>query len=344
MTASVTVGVVLHDSALDVVGCLAALDRQTRRPDSVVVLDNGSSDGGLDLARAAMPGARFERSDVNLGFAAGHNRIMGMARAEAHVLLNPDCRLAPTFLERCLVALDADARAGAVSGRLLRFRDDAPDGGPLEELSDDIIDSTGMQGLRNRRVLDRSSEQPANGRDMTAVEVFGTSGAAAVFRREMLEDVAFEGEILDESFFAYREDVDLAWRAQLLGWRCRYEPGAIARHRRRVAPGRRRQLPERINRLSTANRWRMIAKNELAAGWRRDWAAILARDVQILGYCVLREQRTLAAIADVVGDAERLRQRRHDVMRRRRADDDAVIRWFGRDSERPVGGGSDVKA
>jgi GT2 family glycosyltransferase len=337
MSLRVTVGIVLHDSADDIRGCLSALAAQTRLPDAVVVIDNASSDDGLDRARSAMPDARFERSAANTGFAAAHNRVLGLEPAEVHVLLNPDCRLAPAFLERSVEALGTDATIGSVSGRLLRFRDDSPDGGPPEELPDDVLDSTGMEALRNRRVLDRSSEMPAAGRDLGAADVFGASGAAAVYRRSMLEDAAFEGEFLDEAFFAYREDVDLAWRAQLLGWRCRYVPDALARHRRRVAPGRRGRLPARINRLSVANRWRMIAKNELAAGWRRDWRPILARDVQILGYCLLREQRTLLAVADLLGGMGRLRARRRDLMRRRRADDGDMLGWFGGRSERHVG-------
>lgn len=337
MSLRVTVGIVLHDSADDVRPCLAALADQSRRPDAVVVVDNASRDNGLDRARAAMPEARFDRSPVNAGFAAAHNRAMALAPADVHVLLNPDCRLAPTFLERSVGTLEADDTIGAVSGRLVRFHDDSPEGGPLEEQPGDVLDSTGMIALRNRRVLDRSSDLPAEGRDLDAADVFGASGAAAVYRRAMLEDVAFDGEFLDEAFFAYREDVDLAWRAQLLGWRCRYVPAALARHRRRVAPGRRGDLPTRINRFSVANRWRMIAKNELAAGWRRDWRSILARDVQILGYCAVREQRTLLAVADVVADAGRLSARRRDIMRRRRADDADVLGWFGDRVERRVG-------
>ncbi len=336
MSLRVTLGIVLHESAQDIGACLSAVDAQTRPPDALVVLDNASSDNGPDLARKAMPDARFERSLTNVGFAAAHNLVMALEPADVHILLNPDCRLAPAFLEQSVEAMEADATIGAVSGRLLRFRDDSLDGGPLEELPDDVLDSTGMVALRNRRVLDRSSELAAAGRDPAPADVFGASGAAAVYRRSMLEDTAFRGEFLDESFFAYREDVDLAWRAQLLGWRCRYVPAALARHRRRVAPGRRGRLPARINRLSVANRWRMIAKNELAAGWRRDWHAIVGRDVQILGYCLVREQRTLLAVTDVLGDMGRLRVRRRDVMRRRRADDDDVLGWFGDRSERRV--------
>jgi GT2 family glycosyltransferase len=209
------------------------------------------------------------------------------------------------------------------------------DGGPFEEGASDIIDSTGMVALRNRRVLDRGGGELAAGRFAEPGYVFGVTGAAGVYRRAMLEDVAFEGEILDERFFAFREDVDLAWRAQLLGWRCRYEPGMVARHRRRVAPGRRRSLPASVNRWSVANRWRMLIKNELPLGWRLDWPAILRRDAQILGYAVLREQRTLGALLDVIGDVGRLRERRRDVMRRRVASDDEMVAWFGRVTQLP---------
>lgn len=335
MTSTITVSIVLHESADDIASCLEAVAAQTRLPDTVVVLDNASSDAGADIAARAMPNAQLIRSSMNLGFAAGHNRAIARAPADLHLVLNPDCRLFPQFLEAAVAAFETDPAIGSVSGRLLRFRPDAIDGGPLEELPDDILDSTGMVGLRNRRVLDRGSGLPAHGRDLYDADVFGASGAAAVYRRAMLDDVAFRGEWFDESFFAYREDVDLAWRAQLLGWRCRYVSSAVARHRRRVAPGRRRTLPARINRLSVANRWRMIAKNETATGWSRDWWAIGTRDVGVLAYSLVREPRTVAAVLDVVRDASRLRTWRRDVMRRRRVADDDVLAWFGREEARP---------
>lgn len=332
-----TVSLVLHDSGPDVRGCLAALGAQTRPPDDIVIFDNASTDDGVDIARRSLPGARVECSEANIGFAAGQNRAIALAPADVHVLLNPDCRLEPSFLARAVDVLEADPTAGSVSGRLLRFRPGDSDGGPFEENGSDLIDSAGMVGLRNRRVLDRGGGQPAAGLYSEPGYVFGVTGAAGVYRRSMLEDVAFEGEIFDEAFFAFREDVDLAWRAQLLGWRCRYEPAMGARHRRRVTPGRRRRLPAAVNRWSVANRWRMLAKNELGLGWRRDWTAILGRDAQILGYCLVREQRTLGAIFDVLGDVGRLRERRRDVMRRRVATDEEIVAWFGRVEQHPLG-------
>lgn len=334
---SVTVTIVLHQSAGDIGPCLAAVRAQTRPPDAVVVFDNASTDDGLDEARLAFPDVLAVRSDANLGFAAGHNRAIDLAPADVHVVLNPDCQLAPQFIERTVAALAEDRRIGAVTGRLLRFRTDRGVADqPPHELPDDILDSTGMVGLRNRRVLDRGTEESSRGAYTRPEYVFGASGAAAVYRREMLEDVAVDGEIFDEAFFAYREDVDLAWRAQMLGWRCLYVPAAVARHRRRVAPGRRRLLPSAINRRSIANRWRMIAKNETAHGMRRDWAAIAWRDVLTLGYCVVREPGSLGAVADVVASGRRLRRWRRALMARRRAPDAQVAGWFGGRAAEPV--------
>lgn len=332
---TVAVSIVLHNSARDIEGCLSALKNQTRPPDAVVVVDNASSDDGLARARRVLSEARLLALRTNIGFAAGHNLAIRKVPADVHIVLNPDCRLAPLFVERVTRVLEGDPGAGSVTGRLLRFRQ-PDDPGPAAELRDDRLDSTGMIGLRNRRVLDRGTDEPAHGRYLDPGYVFGASGAAAVFRRTMLEDVAVDGQFFDEAFFAYREDVDLAWRSQLLGWRCRYEPTALARHRRRADPGRRRQLPARIKRMSVANRWRLIAKNEVSLGWQRDWAHILARDVVILGYSWLREWTTLGAVLDVLGDRDRLRTWRQAIMRRRRVDDEEIVAWFGRVVQRPL--------
>lgn len=337
MGLTVSVSIVLYNSARDVEGCLQALKDQTRQPDAVVVVDNASRDDGLARARRELPDGRFLRHHRNLGFAAAQNRAMAVAPADVHVVLNPDCRLAPTFLERVVSVLERDPTAGSVTGRLLRFRSEE-DPGPLVECPDDRLDSTGMLALRNRRVLDRGSDRLAAGVYLEPGYVFGASGAAAVYRRAMLEDIACDGQFFDESFFAYREDVDLAWRAQLLGWRCRYEPSALARHRRFVTPERRRQLPPEINRTSVANRWRLIAKNEVPLGWQLDWAHILARDVAIIGYCWLRERNTLRALVDVVSDRGRLRRWRTNTMRRRRVSDAQMVAWFGRIEQLPLDG------
>ena len=97
--------------------------------------------------------------------------------------------------------------------------------------------------LREQRHLDRGADQPDTGQFDTAGEIFGPSGAAAMYRRNALDDVALNGQYFDEDFFAYREDADLAWRCRLFGWTSIYVPTAVAHHRRRVTPERRAELP-----------------------------------------------------------------------------------------------------
>ena len=90
-----------------------------------------------------------------------------------------------------------------------------------------------------------------------------------MFRRPFVEAVSVDGEFFDEDFFAFREDADLAWRAQLMGWKCLYVPSAVAWHVRRVTPERREQLPHEINWHSVKNRFLMRGKNASVAPNRR---------------------------------------------------------------------------
>ena len=100
-----------------------------------------------------------------------------------------------------------------------------------------IIDSTGIYFTPNMRHLDRGAEEVDRGQYDRPQYVFGATGAAAFFRRSFIDDVSVEGEFFDEEFFAFREDADLAWRAQVMGWKCLYVPTAVAWHVRRRHAG-----------------------------------------------------------------------------------------------------------
>ena len=182
-------------------------------------------------------------------------RRMAEARGDWLLSLNPDVILSRDFLSKLVAAGEQDSRIGAVCGKLLRWRP-----GEAAERTQ-IIDSTGIYFLRNLRHLDRGSDEIDRGQYERPEYVIGATGAAALYRRKMVEDVSVDGEFFDEDFFAYREDADVAWRAQLLGWRCLYTPQAVAWHVRRVTPERFKELPDLINRHSIKNRFLMRAKN-----------------------------------------------------------------------------------
>ena len=99
------------------------------------------------------------------------------------------------------------------------------------------MDSTGIYFTPMLRHLDRGSQEVDNGHYLNFDYVFGATAAAALYRRQMIEDISILGEFFDPDFFVYREDADVAWRAQLMGWRCVYTPLARGYHVRNVLPG-----------------------------------------------------------------------------------------------------------
>jgi GT2 family glycosyltransferase len=312
----VSVGIVTWNSGADIDACIESVRAQTYPAIELLVADNASADetrGRLEVLTRA-----DERIDMesNRGFAAAHNALVARSRGEFYLCLNPDVVLDPAFVDTLLAALATRPRAGAATGKLLRRADPR------------IIDSTGIVMLPAQRHLDRGAEEIDAGQWDRPDLVFGASGAAALYRRSMLEDTRVLGEYFDEDFFAYREDADLAWRAQLLGWSCVYVPGARALHGRRVTPERRAAQTKDVNRYSVRNRFLLRLKNQTPALALRFLVPTLVRDVQVLGYVLLREWSSLPALADVVRLAPRALRKRRAVMSRRVTSSTELARWF----------------
>jgi GT2 family glycosyltransferase len=167
-----------------------------------------------------------------------------------------------------------------------------------------------------------------NGHYLNYEYVFGATAAAALYRREMIEDVSIDREFFDPDFFVYREDADVAWRAQLMGWRCVYTPHARGYHVRTVLPGNRRALPAEINMHSVKNRFLMRMKNMTGGLYKRYWLAITARDLLVLACCMVREQTSLKAFWFLIRNHKRIMAKRQEIMRRRRVNDDYIATWF----------------
>jgi GT2 family glycosyltransferase len=133
----------------------------------------------------------------------------------------------------------------------------------------------------------------------------------------VLDACAVGKEVLDEDMALWATDADLAWRAQLLGWRCAYEPAATAAHVRTYSPSTRAQVAEAHRRLQFRNRYLMWAKNETAAGLWRDAPLITAYEAAAFGYVLLRERHLLAGYREVRAGLPAARRRRRIVQGRR---------------------------
>ena len=232
----------------------------------VVVIDNASTDGTVDILEQFADRCRIYYNDENLGFAAAQNQAIERTQGEWVLTLNPDVLLLPNFIQALVDAGQVDPKVGSVCGKLLTIRAtfDLPD--------KQLVDSTGIYFTPMLRHLDRGSQEVDNGHYLNFEYVFGATAAAALYRRAMIEDISVLDEFFDPDFFVYREDADVAWRAQLMGWRCIYTPLARGYHVRNVLPGNRRALPSAINMHSVKNRFLMRLKNMTPDLYRRNWA------------------------------------------------------------------------
>ncbi len=247
---TVAVVVVTWNSSRDIAACLDSLLAQSYPIDSIVVVDNASTDGTPDLVAQRYPSVILDRRHANEGFARGNNLGIAATASDWILTLNPDARLEPDYVKLLLEYAADRSRIGMLAGKLLRE--------VAAEGQGEIIDTTGIEIFLSRRVRDRGAGEPARGRWGVPERIFGACACAALYNRELLDDVAVNGEIFPESFFSYYEDADLAWRAWRRGWEAWFVPGALGWHRRGGSP-----VGNRFSRYMThRNRLWLIARNE----------------------------------------------------------------------------------
>src|SRR5580700_4528106 len=318
----VSVTLVTYNSGRFIKRCLESVLEQKYPNLEVIVIDNASTDGTVDLLEQFSDNCQIHYNDENIGFAAAQNQAIGLSSGEWVLTLNPDVLLLPNFIQALVEAGQVDPKVGTVCGKLLTIRAtfDLPD--------KQLVDSTGIYFTPMLRHLDRGSQEVDNGHYLNFEYVFGATAAAALYRREMIDDILVFGEFFDPDFFVYREDADVAWRAQLMGWRCMYTPLARGYHVRNVLPGNRRALPPGINMHSVKNRFLMRIKNMTGDLYKRNWLSITTRDIVVFGACLVREQSSLKAFWYVTRNWKRVMAKRREIMSRKRVDDDYIASWF----------------
>jgi GT2 family glycosyltransferase len=292
------------DRATELRGSLPAALAQ---PDAeVTVVDNGCTDETAQLATDA--GANVLRLGQRRSWCAANNAAIAATSAREVLLLNADCFLDADFLSIARPRL-WEQGVGSVAPKLVRAT------GPGEPLSE--LDAAGMvvDHRRKNRLLGHGRPRERYG---TPSRCFGADGAAALYRREMLGDCAIDGAPLDETFEKYASDVDLAWRGQLLGWQCAYEPRAVALHIRSYGPSTRSQMTEDARQMQFRNRYLMIAKNETLRGAVRDAPLIAAYELLAFGHVLLRERHLLKGYRDAWRLLPEARSRRTAIKARRR--------------------------
>jgi GT2 family glycosyltransferase len=223
--------------------CLGSLRRQTFGDFEVFLIDNASADGSIELLRRDFPEVRATVFGENRGFSAAVNAGISASDTELVALLNNDTEQDPGWLEALVRAADGHPEAGFFASKLVDFRD--------RRLLDGAGDALRLSGLPYRL----GHGEVDRGQFDAPGYVFSACAAAALYRREMLDDVG----LFDEDFVSYCEDGDLSFRAQLAGYRCLYVPDAVVYHMGSASTGGKRSAT--ATRLGTRNSLSLLVKN-----------------------------------------------------------------------------------
>ena len=264
--------------------CLNSILSQTYRNFEIILIANEPRDNFLKEIRNSFPQIKIIVNEKNLFYSSSQNQGISKARGEFILSLNNDVILERNFLEEVIRAMKLDERIGIVSGKIL-------------SLDKKTIDSTGQFLSLTYKPWERGYRKPDLGQFDREGFVFGSCGACAFYRYEMLVEIKIEDdEYFDKDYGLFYEDLDLNWRANLFGWKAYYTPKAIAYHLR----GASRKFPEyKFNRFEffslipeykiflLKNRYATIIKNSSLKDFLKNFLFIFIYDFILLIYLAL---------------------------------------------------------
>ena len=288
--------------------CLDALRRQTEPASEIILVDNASTDGSQAAVNDHYPEVKLIELAENRGFTGACNIGIEAATGEIIVLLNNDTEVDKRWVEEVLAAFDARPEVGIVASKMLLF-----DQRDRLHTAGDFFTTDGCAG--NRGAWEADSGQYDSG-DL----VFSACGGAAAYRRSMLADIG----TLDDDFFFLLEDVDIAWRAQLAGYKVWYSPQAIVYHHLSATGG-----GATASFYAGRNGIWLIVKNMPASLLRKYGLQILGRQLA-LAWAALKAWRGREARARLRGMAAGLLSipgalaKRRQIQAGRSVDDDYI--------------------
>ncbi len=286
----------------------------------LLILDNASSDSSREVLKDLLNGTNVKYSlfseNNNIGFAGGHNYLFKKSDCEYVALVNQDMVLTSNAFEDLVNFLEKHPNTASVAPLLLRLQNG---------YKVNIVDSAGLVVYRNRRIADLLSGEDARALNLqnSEQEVFGVSGAFAVFDRKKINCVNDNQELFDDKYFAYQEDFDLAWRLRAAGFDSYVLHQVLSYHERSVRSitgsgakqvvENKQKQPFSIRYYSYRNHLMTLIKNESLQGVGVDFLPILWYELKKFIYNLLFDTAVLKGIGEVINNWTNLTKKRRFV-------------------------------
>ena len=309
---------------------LSAVFSQTYKNIEVLVFDNNSSDNTVKIVKREFPKAKIFESKKNLFVGPANNQACKMTKGKYIVSVSADVVVAEDFVEKMIQRMEQDPKIGALQAKILHI---TQEGGKT-----DIIDTTGFQIYKSRRLINRGHGEKDKGQYEKAEEIFAYEGAVPVWRREAFLDCAVFGEVHDEDFMWMSDDIDLGWRMNLFGWKNFYDPKVLAWHERQTTNKlssskkdfikMRKEIRKDKKMLDILNYRLTLIKNDFGVSILKNIIPILKREIQLFVYFLFFEQYTLLAYPKIIVKIPKMIKKRRYIMKKAKKSREEMEKWF----------------
>ena len=324
----ISINIVTYNALKYLPHCLDSIKKQSFSNYEVLILDNNSSDGSIKYIKDNYPEFKIIENKKNLGFAKAHNLGIKKSSGDYVLCLNQDIILDNDFLTNVDQFLDSHLRVASLSGKLYYW--DFQNNKKTQQ-----IDSLGIKVHKNFKFSDLNQGEFDSDDFCQEIEIFGPSGAAPVYRRSALEEIALDGEYFDEDFFMYKEDIDLAFRLHLAGWFSYFLPQAQAYHDRTLKSDQhliknRRQRSQISNYYSYRNHLFVLLKNLDVKIFLKYFFYISFFEFVKLGYILIFEPKNVIAALDFLGKSAKVFSKRKLIQNSKKVGSSFTEHWIAK--------------
>ena len=338
----ITVNYIVRNDEKRVRLFLNSLKNQTYKDFKINIWDNNSSDNTREIVKTEYPGLNLHESTENIGVWAAFEKLCAIEAkplyrgfasiASRYVICMTDVILKEDFIEKAEEIMEQNPDAGALQAKIY-------------QTGTKIIDTCRFKVFRSRKVVNLGQGKEDKGQYDNMREVFAVEGAVPVFRRKALEDCRIDGHLIDPDYrigpLGYGDDLDLAWRMRLFGWKHLFASDVIAYHDRSTTKGYSKNLKNYLSRVQERQKidtlkrrldWRntrfTIIKNDYIINILKDLPYIILREIGVLGYMVLFEPGVLKEVGNFIKYLPRMVKRREKIIRQAKLTHGELRKWF----------------